>query len=209
MHLKSRQQYFEHGERASKMLSHQLKQMAAANYISAIKDKNGNIVTDQLGISNQFKTFYEELYTSEHCEEGLVEDFHYQMIEDADRDSIEGGVQLKEIEQAVRKMKPGKSPGPDGFPIEFYRTNPFLCKVYDKAFRVQFLPPTMTQATISVLLKRDKDPLQCESYRPVSLLCCDYILTRVLAGRSERVLDKIIHCDQTGFIRGQLYSNLR
>ena len=78
MHLKSRQQYFEHGERASKMLTHQLKQMAAANYISAIKDKNGNIVTDQLGISNQFKTFYEELYTSEHCEEGLVEDFHYQ-----------------------------------------------------------------------------------------------------------------------------------
>ncbi len=98
--------------------------MAAANYISAVKDKDGNIVTDQLEINNQFKTFYEELYTSEQCEEGLVEDFfrrtRVSMLEDADRDSIEGGIKLREIEQAVRKMKSGKTPGPDGFPMEFY-----------------------------------------------------------------------------------------
>lgn len=156
--------------------------MAAANHISAVKDKDGNMVTDQLGINDQFKAFYEELYTSEQCEEGPVEDFFRRIrvprLEDADRDSIEGGVQLVEIEQ-----------GPDGFPIEFYRTFtlkllPFLCKVYDEAFRVKSLPPMMTQATISVLLKSDKDPLQCESYCPVSLLCCDYkILSRVLADR--------------------------
>lgn len=74
MHLKSRQQYLKHGERASEMLSHQLKQTAAVNYISAVKDKDDIIVTDQLGINNQFKTFCEELCTSEQYEEGLVED---------------------------------------------------------------------------------------------------------------------------------------
>ncbi len=42
------------------------------------------------------------------------------MLEDADRDCIEGGIKLREIEQAVRKMKSGKTPGPDGFRIEFY-----------------------------------------------------------------------------------------
>lgn len=103
------------------MLSHQLKQMAVVNYISAVKDKDSNTVIDQLGINNQPKTFYEELYTSEQCEEGLVEDFFKKIkvpvLEDADRDSLEGGIQLMEIEQAVRKMKSGKSPGPDGFPI--------------------------------------------------------------------------------------------
>lgn len=106
------------------MLSHQLKQMAAANYISAVQDNDGNIVTDQLGINNQLKTFYEESYTSKQCEEGLVEDFfsriRVSMLEDADRDSIEGGIQLTGIQQAVRKMKSGKTPGPDGFPTEFY-----------------------------------------------------------------------------------------
>ncbi len=47
MHMKSRQQY--HGERASKMLSHQLKQMEAANYTSAVWDKDSNAIRDQLG----------------------------------------------------------------------------------------------------------------------------------------------------------------
>ena len=137
-------------------------------------------------------------------------------LEETDRAGIEGDIQLTEIEQAIRKVKTGNSPGPDGFLIEFYRSFsikllPYLCKVYTEAFKVKALPPTMTQATISVLLKKDKDPPKCEFYRSVSLLCCDYkILTRILADRLERVLDKIIHQDQTGFMRGrQLYSNLR
>lgn len=69
----------------------------------------------------------------------------------------------------------------------------------------------MSQAMISVLLKKNKDPLKCELYRPVSLLGCDYkILTKVLAARTEPVISKIIHPDQTGFVAGrQLSSNLR
>ena len=64
---------------------------------------------------------------------------------------------------------------------------------------------------ISVLLKKNKDPLKCGSYRPVSLLGCDYkILTKVLAARIGPVISKIIHPDQTGFVAGrQLSSNLR
>lgn len=69
----------------------------------------------------------------------------------------------------------------------------------------------MTQATISILLKKEKDPLKCESYRPKILLCCDYkILTRIQADRLEKILDKTIHQDQTRFLRGRkLYSNFR
>ena len=69
----------------------------------------------------------------------------------------------------------------------------------------------MTQATISLLLKKGKDPLKYESYRPVSLLCCDYkILTKVLASRLESVIHTVVHPDQTGFIKGrQLFSNVR
>lgn len=69
----------------------------------------------------------------------------------------------------------------------------------------------MTQASISVLLKKNKDPLLCESYRLVSLLCSDYIiLTKVLANRLEKIMPKLIHSDQTGIIVGRhLSSNLR
>lgn len=59
IYVKSRQQYSEHGKRACKLLSHQLKQTVAASYISAVRDKEGNIITDKMGINNQFKKFYE------------------------------------------------------------------------------------------------------------------------------------------------------
>lgn len=72
------------------------------------------------------------------------------------------------------------------------------------------LPQTTSQALIFVLLKKNKDPLKCESYRPVSLLGCDYkILTKILAAMIEPVLTKKLHPDQTGFVAGrQISSNL-
>lgn len=113
-------------------------------------------------------------------------------------------------------MKSGKAPGPDGFPTEFFKTFgpkliPLLSKVFKDVLVKKSLPPTMTQASISLLLKKNKDPLLCESYSPVSLLCCDCkSLTKVLAGRLEKIMPKLIHPEKNGFIAGrQLSSNLR
>ena len=45
----------------------------------------------------------------------------------------------------------GKAPGPDGFPIEFFKKcthklSPLLKEVYCEALELKSLPPTMTQA---------------------------------------------------------------
>lgn len=100
--------------------------------------------------------------------------------------------------------------------MEFYKEfssklTPILKSVYDEALATGNLPQTLTQATISVLLKKDKDPVQCSSYRPISLLCCDYkILTKTLAQRLDPIISTIIDEDQTGFIPGrQSFSNVR
>lgn len=63
MQLHLKQQHFEHGERAGRMLSHQLKQNAAAGYISALKNEKGEIITDQKNINREFVSFYKELYS--------------------------------------------------------------------------------------------------------------------------------------------------
>lgn len=73
--LRSQQQYYEHGERASRMLSHQLKQKAAASYISSIKNDNGDVFTNQKNINKQFVSFYKELYSSDHCDSMQIENF--------------------------------------------------------------------------------------------------------------------------------------
>ena len=68
----------------------------------------------------------------------------------------------------------------------------------------------MTQATIA-LLKRDKDPTSCGSYRPLSLLNADVkVLAKVIPSRLENVLPHIISEEQNGFIKGRhLFFNTR
>lgn len=113
-------------------------------------------------------------------------------------------------------MKSGKAPGPDGFIIEFYKMfsgklSPTLKEVFKEIIEQKFLPPTMSQAIITVVHKKGKDRLKCDSYRPISLLSNDYkILAKVLAVRLNPVMQSIIHQDQTGFMPGrQLSSNLQ
>jgi len=113
-------------------------------------------------------------------------------------------------------MQNNKSPGPDGFTSEFYKKfahllAPILQTMFNEALSLGILPMTLRQASISLLAKKDKDPLFCTSYRPISLLNVDFkILSKVLAKRLESVIPDIISPDQTGFIQGRhSYSNLR
>lgn len=91
-----------------------------------------------------------------------------------------------------------------------HKLSPLLCYVYIEALQLGSLPLTLSQATILVLLREDKDPRKCESYHPGCLIGCHCeILTKVLAIRFKSVMPTIIHIDQLGFTTGrQLFSNL-
>ena len=55
---------------------------------------------------------------------------------------------------------------------------------------------------MSLLLKKDKDPTECSSYRPLSLLNSDLkIFVKLLARRLESHMPKLVNSDQTGFIK--------
>ena len=88
---------------------------------------------------------------------------------------------------------------------------PLLLSVFNKSLDSGLLPPTLTQATIALLLKKDKDPISCGSYRPLSLLNADVkVLAKVIASRLESVFPHIISEEQNGFIKGrQLFFNIR
>ena len=113
-------------------------------------------------------------------------------------------------------MQNNKSPGPDRFMCEFYKKfalqlAPTLQAMFKEALSLGTLPMTLRQASISLLAKKDKDPLLCSSYRPISLLNVDFkILSKVFAKCLESVIPDIISPDQTGFIHSRhSYSNLR
>lgn len=107
-------------------------------------------------------------------------------------------------------MPNNKAPGPDGFPAEFYKNfwsilAPLFIRMITESKHNSRLPATSNTASVSLLLKHNKDPTLPSSYRPISLINVDTkIMAKALAIRLEKVIPSIIHPDQTGFVKGRL-----
>ena len=66
------------------------------------------------------------------------------------------------------------------------------------------MPESMRSAVITLIHKKGKNPQQCGSYQPVSLINVDAkILAKILATRLEAHLSSLIHPDQVGFIKNR------
>ena len=209
--LKSRHKYYEFGDKPSKLLAHQLRQASSSQHITQISSTDGTTIDPQV-INNHFRDFYAKLYTSECVADeekydGFFNSLEIPSIDSATSSRLDEPFSIGELSSALMLMQSGKICGPDGLPAEFHKTfsdqlAPILLNMFNESMQNGNLPPTLRQATISLLLKKDKDPLFCGNYRPISLLCADVkLLAKMLARRLETVLPTIVGTDQTGFVK--------
>lgn len=185
--------------------------------INAIRTTEGEVVTDPSAINDVFKKFYSSLYTSE-CPVGVEKctSFFQKLtlpsLNYSDSLQLEDSISLKELETAVKALRKGKSPGLDGLPPELYlafldQVGPLILGSINFAIEQGSSHRDQRNALITVLLKKGKDPLECSNYRPVLLICGDVRLyANVLVTRMESVIGKLIHYDQTGFLKGRVAS---
>ena len=83
--------------------------------------KIGSILTQTNAISEETKQFYESLdkdRKTEDCKiEQLIKD--YLKIAEEEAENLKGKITVEEATCALKRMKNGKSPGSDGFTVEF------------------------------------------------------------------------------------------
>ena len=123
-------------------------------------------------------------------------------------EEMETKISAKEIKETIKNLKHHKASGRDGIIAEFYQKwkdemSEILEKVYEEIFNEGDMPERMKETSIRLLYKKGKKT-QPGNYRPIALLNIDYkILTAVLTRRVRKYLDKLLHRDQTAFVKGR------
>jgi Reverse transcriptase (RNA-dependent DNA polymerase) len=107
----------------------------------------------------------------------------------------------------------GKSPGPDGLPIEFWSSQVWLHQhlvdLFNEWVAAGEIPATFNKGTITLLYKKG-DPTDIANYRPITLLnSIVKILTKILANTLKTVAPHLINSHQTGIASRFIGTNIR
>ncbi|KAK3561865.1 hypothetical protein QTP86_017481 [Hemibagrus guttatus] len=174
-------------------------------FIHAVRTESGDLLSESTEIRKQTVSFYSKLYSSEWSGAQVVEDSFLvglpKLSERAARE-LDRELSLEELHEALQRMENGRASGIDGLPAEFYKAfwavigQDVLDVLRDRIQRGE-LPLSCRRAVLTLLPKKG-DLTHLKNWRPVSLLCTDYkLLSKALASRLTKVMERLIHQDQT------------
>ncbi len=215
--LRSRTEWAEAGEKNTKYFLNLEKKNAVDKHVYRLEMPDGTISSDHKLILAEQKRFYENLYSDtapsgEYDWNEALNDFTkggLTSLSDAEKIKCEGLISEKECTDALKGMKRGKSPGCDGFTVEFYQffwqhIKGLVLDSLNYGYQNGELSVDQKRGIITLIPKKGKIRTLLKNWRPISLLNTDYkLLTKCLAIRLHEVLPHIIDFDQTGFIKGR------
>lgn len=198
------------GDKCGKLLASRLHVQAQASMIQTLRDEEGTEHSSDAEIVDIFRAFYQRLYKGQ--DPPLADPRRYLAgcrltpMSPTTAESLEVPVRPEEVITAISRLKVGKSPGPDGYTPLFYKCfyfelAPLLTKLFNSFLERGTVTTSMAEAAITVILKPTKDPKNCGSYRPISLLNLDAkLFASVLAARLNPLMTELVAPDQAGFI---------
>ena len=209
--IRAKAQFMEEGEKSTRYFLSLEKSRRTNQTIRVLTKDNLDTVTDIKDLLSETRSFYQNLYSAEECDENEQKSFFtddFPRLKDNEREFCEGYITEEELRKAVLSMENDKSPGLDGLTTNFYKhfwplIADSVTQVYNYAFRVGHLTVSQRRGIISLLFKKG-DRTLLKNWRPITLLTTDYkILTKALANRLQKVLPSLVHTDQTASLLGR------
>lgn len=214
--------FYEHGNKCGHRLARSVQSSKLSSMIHSIHNNKGDLLVKNEEIAKEFESFYSKLYnlqadhvsqTTPDVRTELIKNFlaRYSSNPITSQQSLdlESKLSITELETAVKQIKVGKSLGPDGFTLQYYKSFPEalfprLLATLNTLSDPQVRPDKMLTAHITVIPKEGKDLSIVANYRPISLLNVDIkIYAKILANRLLHLVPELISSDQVGFVPGR------
>ena len=208
--LKSRAKWALYGDSNTKFFHTLASGRRNQNTIWSLLDDEGHSIEDetalkQLGQSHFAHIFRDDKQTCLLAQLKVVM-LYPTMITHEEAPSLIQPITLSEIEGALNSFKKDRSPGLDGWPVEFYLHffdllgNELLSAV-DCARVSGCIPPSLN-STFLALIPKKENPLTFADFKPISLCNLLYkLISKVIVVWLKPFLDSRISKEQYGFLK--------
>ena len=156
--------------------------------------------------------FYKTLYRN--CDEEVGDVWPDKLMQnrpqltEEQREEMEGPLTYNELSATVKSMANNKSPGTDGFTVEFFKffwpdVGKIILKGLNEAYEDKELSAVQKQGIITCIPKEDLDRTLLKN--GVQLLCFNVIYKMAfgcIANRIKKFITVLIGDEQKGFIKG-------
>jgi hypothetical protein len=211
---KSKLHWLDVGDLNNKYFHNSVKARIAMNSIREILCSDGIVRTSQEDIKEEAVQFFKRFLQAK------PEDFEGSSVSEIqsllsyrssilDHERLLRDVTEEEIRKVLFSMPQHKSPGPDGYTVEFFiHAWPVLGKDFVIAIQSFFLKgflPKGVNTTILALIPKKQEVSGMKDYRPIS--CCNVlykVVSKLMANRLKEILPASIAPNQSAFIKDRL-----
>lgn len=206
---KSRELWLNEGDKSTKFFHLSTIIRRRQNNIDAIRSEEGDWITDKGLIKQHFLDYFRHHFTEEEVNfPDHLEDLVSAIISEEDNLALCNIPTPEEIKSTLFHMLDLKAPGPDGFPVAFYKSfwpivGDDVIKAVTSFFTGGSMPKEINSSLIVLILKVP-NPYSSNHFRPISLCNVIYkIISKILVSRIRPLLPRFISPCQFAFIPGR------
>jgi hypothetical protein len=181
-------------------------------FIWEIIDEVGLLQTSQKNImeaaKNYFKKFFNESNETSITNQVKVVEYFPKMVIETEAENLYNPVGLEELRKVLKSFKVDKSPGPDGWTVEFFvhfldLVGEDLLNMVEET-RLKGKIYGGLNSTFIALIHKVNKPIGFGDYRTISLCNLYYkIISKIITNRIKPCLSNLISKEQLGFLKGR------
>ena len=205
----SRLKWIESGDRNTKFYHQFANFRRIHNHIWDIQAEDATILAKQGKIEMAAFSYFKSSYKAQGdlsiiSQMDLIQKYP-RMFDEVDGHKLYDPVTLKEIHNTLKGFEHSKSPGPDGWTVDFFLhffdlIGPELLAMVEESRTKGQVCGALNSTFVALILKSDK-PESFAGYRPISLCNLAYkIISKIIAERLKKGLSKGISEEQFGFL---------